>query len=195
VPLRATRGHSISDYCHSLINYISHNPLPGLIIPDCILLCLITLSVSVYLNHARSFVLCKVLFGVTLQLQAGFLGFLCFFLFFFSCAFLTLLLFGLITQCLWLTIVDYPFNKTAFGSKPLFSCHHVNFVSLWNAHYRSKMDRKCRFMLRKYRLSMFFCSSLGWAKNPFLIKNHVVPYRVLELVVLFFWESRYWCCM
>jgi len=73
VPLKATRGQSTSYYYHTLTDYISHNLLPGLIITDCIHLCLITLLVSVYLFHVHSFDRYEVLYVVALHFRAFFL--------------------------------------------------------------------------------------------------------------------------
>jgi len=64
-----------TDYYHSLTNYISHNSLPGLIVTDCIHLCLITLLVSAYLNLVHSFTHCEVLY-VTLHSRAFLPGYL-----------------------------------------------------------------------------------------------------------------------
>jgi len=80
---------------HSLFSPLSH-----------LLVC------SSYISLFLSFIPCKVLFGVTLQFQA----FSCFFsslVSCFSCAPMTLLLFGMITQCVWpwpLSVFDYNFG-------------------------------------------------------------------------------------
>ena len=133
--MRGTRGHSTPDYYHSLTNYISQNSLPGLIITDCI-----PLLVSANLYHVHSFTHCKVLYVVALHSRTFFLvscllvfGFLacsvdysfasdpCLF-----CLFVCLFVLFVWTAYLcfdllpvyWITCLDCPFIKAAFGSLP-----------------------------------------------------------------------------
>jgi len=130
VPLKATRGQSTSYYYHTLTNYISHNSLPGLIITDCIHLCLITLLVSVYLFHVHSFDRYEVLYVVALHFRAFFL--VSCLLDFLPVLWIIILPLSLTSVCLfvwtaylcfdllpvlWITCLDCPFIKAAFGSQ------------------------------------------------------------------------------
>lgn len=58
VPLIASRGHSSPDYCLTITDSISHNPLLRLISHDYIQLLLICLLVSAYINLLHSVTLC-----------------------------------------------------------------------------------------------------------------------------------------
>lgn len=66
VPMIATRGHSSRLLCHLIMDYISHNPLPRLML-DIVQLCLITLLTS----PVYSLILCEVCI-VTLHFWALF---------------------------------------------------------------------------------------------------------------------------
>ncbi len=61
VPVSFARGHSIPDLYHSIKDFISHNPLPGLISTHCLHLCLIYPVCSPYISLVQFVILCKVL--------------------------------------------------------------------------------------------------------------------------------------